>query len=528
MSKYRKFTLVCCAAVLALGLAACGSSSDNDKSSGPGAETPDPAIAERGAINGAITTASTAVTGLTDDASDTAIGAADSAVAAAKKAIADAANVPASEKAAFNTAITAIEGSLTAKKTSIMAARGDAADALKADMAKTGKAMHAALGSPTAAYTTALSNAAVTLLATGLEVDAAMGAGSLPDTDDGSSPASVTLKAGDDAMALGSWNGTHYSHTNAGTKMVNAAVVYNNKGTPKSVSFAAAGHAVVATGVNKGYLTDVLPANVMGTAFAHSGLQNHPIPTKSDAFYTRGTYDGAPGEYRCTGICSSTNDGKGSPSELDGTWHFKPDTGAMVSKPDTTYLYYGWWVSKDKDGAPTAASAFTGVIADDQAALRSVPGENLTGGATYAGHAAGKFAMSNPLDGTGDGGHFTADATLTAKFGDGVDAGMTGMIDNFMANDKFVPWSVELKRGAWGDDGAIAAPGSDEAVATVWSIDGNKAPTSGIWSGQMYDEMPGNAPNGDGSNVPTTVTGTFYSEFSTIGRMVGAFGANKQ
>ena len=25
-----------------------------------------------------------------------------------------------------------------------------------------------------------------------------------------------------------------------------------------------------------------------------------------------------------------------------------------------------------------------------------------------------------------------------------------------------------------------------------------------------------------------TVTGTFYSEFSTIGRMVGAFGADKQ
>ena len=44
----------------------------------------------------------------------------------------------------------------------------------------------------------------------------------------------------------------------------------------------------------------------------------------------------------------------------------------------------------------------------------------------------------------------------------------------------------------------------------------------------MYDEMPGTAPDGDGSTVPTTVTGTFYSEFSTIGRMVGAFGASKQ
>ena len=43
----------------------------------------------------------------------------------------------------------------------------------------------------------------------------------------------------------------------------------------------------------------------------------------------------------------------------------------------------------------------------------------------------------------------------------------------------------------------------------------------------MYDALPGNPPDGDGSNLPTTVTGTFYSEFSTIGRMVGAFGASK-
>ena len=44
----------------------------------------------------------------------------------------------------------------------------------------------------------------------------------------------------------------------------------------------------------------------------------------------------------------------------------------------------------------------------------------------------------------------------------------------------------------------------------------------------MHDEMPGNPPGGDGSNIPTTVTGTFYSEFSDRARMVGAFGADKQ
>ena len=43
----------------------------------------------------------------------------------------------------------------------------------------------------------------------------------------------------------------------------------------------------------------------------------------------------------------------------------------------------------------------------------------------------------------------------------------------------------------------------------------------------MYDEMAGSAVDGDGNNIPTTVTDTLYSEFSTIGRMVGAIGADK-
>ena len=69
----------------------------------------------------------------------------------------------------------------------------------------------------------------------------------------------------------------------------------------------------------------------------------------------------------------------------------------------------------------------------------------------------------------------------------------------------------------------------NEAMGTTWSIDGNSGGRSGTWSGQTYDEKPGTvADGGDGSTIPTTVTGTFYSEFSTIGRMVGAFGADKQ
>ena len=203
----------------------------------------------------------------------------------------------------------------------------------------------------------------------------------------------------------------------------------------------------------------------------------------------------------------------------------------MVSQPDAHYLYYGWWVSKDSDDAPTVASAFAGRAGTD-------PGDStdgldtagdltaLTGSATYVGNAAGKFAINNVLEGTGNGGHFTADAELNAKFS-GTDPGVTGTIDNFRLNDgsEDPGWSVSLARGGLAAAGEITAPTS---APTVWSINGNTAAASGTWSGTMYDEMPGDPPDGDGDNIPTTVTGTFYSEFSTIGRTVGAFGADKE
>ncbi len=481
--------------------------------------------AQRTAISNAITTAQTAVAGLTDDASDTAINSADSAVAAAKKAIADAADIPAEEKAAFNTAVSTIEGSLTTKKASIADARDDADKAMKAAMTKMGKAMHAALGPPAADNTTVLDNATVSLSSTGLTVDAAEGAGALT-----TNPESVTLKAGDSAGSLSGWKGMDYALTTGtgASKITNEARVFTNKSAAKTQEFTKK-----YTDLTAGYLTTITASLVGGSTFTHSGTQNHAHnATGEAAFEVRGTYDGAPGQFKCTGTCTSTNDGKGSPSALGGTWSFKPDVGAMVSVPDAHYLYFGWWVRNDKDGAPTAASAFTGRFGTDPGDSTDSldpagDGTGITGSATYTGNAAGIFAMSNPLDGTGDGGDFTADATLEATFGSGATAGMTGTIDNFRLNGGSGDpgWSVKLNRATWGSSGAITAPTSDP---TVWSINGNEADASGTWSGQMYDEKPGTTNGGDGSNIPTTVTGTFSSEFSTIGRMVGAFGADKQ
>ena len=520
MKSIDKFVLVLVAS-LALLLAGCGGgSSTTEEPTDPPAV--DPAVAERAAINSAIMMARTAVPGIDNDSTDSEVSAAETAIANARAAIAAAANVPAEEKAANTATVDTLAAQLATAKTARMAAIDAAAEAAAEAMAEVGKLLHAALG-PNQGGTSALTNiGAPTLSSAGLAIDAAAGAGAL---DDATDPDSVTLEAGDSAGSLDGWAGTDYAHS-AGTgdaKVTNEARVYTNRGAPDTDDF---GDVHTLT---DGSLT-VDAANialVMASAFVHSGTQNHAVPDRSDAFYVRGTYDGAPGEYSCPTGCSSTNDGKGSPSALGGTWTFTPDTGAMVSQPDTEYLYYGWWVSKDSDGEPTAASAFAGVVEPNAGDLDN-GGDltGITGSASYSGHAAGKFAMSNPLDGTGNGGHFTADANLEATFGTGTTAGVTGTIDNFRLNDgsEDPGWSVSLARGGLGAAGAISAPTADP---TVWSINGNKAPASGTWSGTMYDEMPGNAPDGDGSNIPTTVTGTFYSEFSTIGRMVGAFGADK-
>lgn len=277
---------------------------------------------------------------------------------------------------------------------------------------------------------------------------------------------------------------------------------------------------------------------IKGSEFATVGTKTHKSSVAGGTEVSfSGMYDGVSGTYFCTGTCTSTYTATGI--TLSGAWRFVHPEGAMISRPDNNYLYFGWWLRKDKDDKPTHASAFRGVEGTAPAELSDL--NSLAGSATYTGSAAGKFAIYNPLDGTGDAGHFTADATLTAKFGTGAGMGVTGTINNFMANDKAVAWSVALNNNTLASDsvGAAAAsnlsasgtitsaasydtatPNVDESKTTVWSIDGNSAAASGTWSGQMYDEKAD-----DGSNVPTAVIGTFQSMFGSIGTMVGGFGA---
>ncbi len=565
MKSTDKFVLVLVAS-LALLLAGCGGGSSTPAE--PEGPTPEE-IAEMEAMqmrameqkadledaNEALDTA-LAATLNTQDALDTA-NAAHTALAAAIEAAAD---VSAADKAMYQAAASAAMVRISDAQKIFEAAEAERMAreeeqrkmeeaARAAEMTKLGKALKAALGSNPLGHLDRSTNAGGAVLTATLSVDQTQG---LLAAD----PPVAILSAGDSAGSLGTWSGTNYAHTNRGTGVSNSAVVYTNQAAPKSYSIAtryataanipASGGAYTAGTGGKGELaiTATADSNIKADVFPTAGTKTFSATAPATEILVPGTYHGASGTYRCSGTCTATMTATGT--SLGGTWVFAHGAGAMVSVPDSTYLYFGWWLTEDKDGNLTAASAFHGERGDVEGGGTLADVTTISGSATYSGKAAGKFAINDPVNG-GDGGHFTADANLSAKFS-GTGAGVTGTIDNFIAKGQSVPWSVALNNRTLASDavgaaparnfiasGAIssatdyttATPGVDDSKTTVWSIDGNSASASGTWSGQMYDEALAPASASDGSNLPTGITGVFHSEFGSTHTMVGGFGANK-
>ena len=189
---------------------------------------------------------------------------------------------------------------------------------------------------------------------------------------------------------------------------------------------------------------------------------------------------------------------------------------------DADYASYGWWLHTAEDGTLT-----TSAFVDDRGTVDAASGiTDLRGTATYTGGAAGNYALSSSTGGTNDAGHFTARATLEADFNNDM---ITGTVDRFMGADgQSRNWSIALMKSAIGDTGLIRRSDDDNSdlaaddpgAMTTWTIDGTAADAAGQWSGALKN-------NGD-DDVPRVATGTFHSEYGTAGRMVGAFGANKQ
>ena len=336
----------------------------------------------------------------------------------------------------------------------------------------------------------------------------------------------INLKAGDDVDALKGWKGKDYklSDGEKTAKRTTEARIYHNQGAAETgkplqnSDFNGAATFNVTDGVVTITPTSSASKLIKVTAFS-SGTTTLSDDQKKNQ---PGSINDIAGTFSCTGTCSVQAAAGGT--TLTGTWTFS--TSATASRPDTDYLYFGWWVHKNDKDEPLAASAFAVRHGSDNTKIALSTGLNALGGsATYEGAAAGKYADLNQRVGTATGGHFIADAMLEATFeaaGGTTKGGVKGTIDNFRLNDGSddPDWSVALGNK---DDFT-----NTDSTTTTWSIGESEGTADGNWTVSFYDEQPGNAPGGDGSNIPTTATGTFHSEFGSDLKMVGAFGANKK
>ena len=341
------------------------------------------------------------------------------------------------------------------------------------------------------------------------------------------------VKATDTMVSmLGKWKGTELAGDTDGEMPSNTVVVYTDIEAPKPVPFSEI-HELTGDvlSIDADADADAHVKLISAPAFTHSGRMNHdPDPSKADdVARIRGMFNGASGEYRCTAAtattCASHDSSMGV--RLSGTWIFDPDSGAMASKADDAYGYFGWWLRKAGGTATPEVVPFsgaTGLTATNGGLLAASTFAALGGKATYKGAAVGKYAMNRGADQYATGGHWTADATLTADFGDETARGsISGMIDGFMAGGESMDWTVTLRKvilsaGAPGEFDSSAATAADDGP--VWSIGGMAAAGAGSWKGILYSEGK------DG--VPDAAVGTFSTAYGSVGHMAGAFGVHAE
>ena len=522
MSRYKNLTTVCCAAVLTLGLAACGGSggSSGGSSSGSGDSMatmptdPPPTQADMDAATIA------ALQGQID-------------------ALREQLDLEADDD--LSGSVTELQNELDGLQQDVQDAQDDADKAAYMAMAVTAAKLYAGISAPMGdANTPANTDRAAAYNDAATAIVVSIGNG----TD---APTPATLSENKKAMVADNhgWAGKMYADPAGGDSY--EAVVYSNveaRKMGKKFGGAAAnnefeyeltnGATVIDTGT-AGVQARVALTGVTRTAGTETFKLPSSNPNDEMTITVDGSYHGVSGTYSCTpdtpaNGCSATVAAKGftlGGADSDG-WTFAPDNAndRVMESEDIVYASYGWWLRKAANDGPFTASAFT----DEKGTVGAASGlDDLNGTATYMGGAAGKYALSSSTGGTNDAGHFTARATLEANFtANAMPTAISGTIDQFMGADGMPrDWEVALKGSTISATGMIGNDGTSTASpgGTVWTIGGTAAAADGDWSGSLLNQPA------DGDGVPQVATGTFYSTYGTNGgegRMVGAFGANKQ
>ena len=190
------------------------------------------------------------------------------------------------------------------------------------------------------------------------------------------------------------------------------------------------------------------------------------------------------------------------------------------------FLQYGWWQAEGSNSAGRTWIENFGQFVSARgniAGVRDFTG--MTGEATFVGHAAGIYAISNPAAGHNESGAFTADAMLTVDFDD---ASASGTIDGFVAGGEEKGWTVSLLSQGFDPDrgpaGLFSSPPRNGQAEVQWMIsaDRNTPGDSGAnwWSASLIQNRADSETMG--------AVGNFNAHYTNIARMTGTFGAHKQ
>ena len=466
MSRYRKITTICCAAVFALGLAACGGGDDGI----PVAER-DAAVAAEQAKTEALQMQIDALRAQLELEDDGNVG---------------------DSVAALQAEVTRLKGLVDA------AEKAENAEATKAMMAKLNE------------LETAIGPADADALADHKQADPA------------NKPQTAT--DGDAPQAISGWNGSSYSQTTAAKNTI-MTVVYDNKEAPTSVAF----DKKWATAYDDEDETYTLTATNHAKYVAIEGMPSHPSHDGVMVGVTngvRGTFNGVSGVFKGPTAAVEVELDKDSMVTWSGDLNFTPDSGtAMVMKDDDSYMSIGWWLTETPTGDLTVrVAAYMNKGAKEYA---NDSFNALKGKATFEGIAVGKYTYKTVNDISG--GHFNADAMLVADFDNGSDPGtMTGTISGFMQDGEPVgnDWKVELGAAPTGDAGfnpktgaAISATRITSEANNAMGTFGNQK-TMGTWNASFEGA-------GRNDGMPGGVIGQFHiGEASHPINMVGAFAAS--
>ena len=256
-----------------------------------------------------------------------------------------------------------------------------------------------------------------------------------------------------------------------------------------------------------------------------------------DRYRVSGTFMGASGHFECT-EAPCTIGRRGDRYVVIGadtdTWRFVTTDRAIARIDDRSYAYFGWWRRDLRENETYSYHPFAAVAPDaptggtdtlQYSATSDTTNFNaLTGSASYRGPAIGQYAIYQPLNGQSGTGEFTADAELTANFGNEM---LSGTVTNF-SNDP--DWSLTLNLASM-EDGNVDA---DDEGWVNWTIDGQgTSDVRGTWDAEFYSESD------YVGQVPDGVVGTFTAAFDgdindmedfddIVGSIIGAFGADKQ